>query len=95
MQILRVQGDWSELKRKALKHKKDPWSALYVAEANLNLEFERHVQFIQWDQVQVDFVFEPPKGIPWDVKEIAALLDGWQSSSFGSMEENSWVLFLY
>ena len=91
MESLRVQGNWNELKRKALKHKKDPWSTLYVAEAKLNLEFERHVQFIQWDQILKDFIFEPPKGIPWKVKEIIDLIENWCGTSMGSSMENLWV----
>lgn len=92
MQNLRVQGNWNELKRKATKHKKDPWSSLYIAEAKLNLEFERHVQFIQWDQINtLDFVFEPPKGIPWKVKDILNLVDEWKDSEIGSQKENLWV----
>ena len=91
---LRLQGDWKELKQKALKYKKDPWSPLYLAEAKLNLEYKRHVQFIQWDQVDSSFVFESPQGIPWTVNDISGLVDNWLQTSVGSNLENSWVIIL-
>jgi hypothetical protein len=92
MEKLRIHGQWKELQRKATKHKKHELSLLYIAEAKLSLESERHVQFIQWDQLSLqDFTFEVSQGIPWEVQDILVLLNTFLGSASGLKEENRWV----
>lgn len=91
MENQRIKGQWQELKRKATKHLKDELSLLYIAEAKTSLQSERHVQFIQWDQLDLkDFTFQVSQGIPWDVADISFTLNSFLDSAAGIKEENRW-----